>query len=257
MARFRRGRRSRARLGVAAAALVAMAATVIGTDPAGANSPYIILANATLADTVLTSYSGDTNSVDIVGPDTVVTARWNNDGGNLRFFFWAIGAEESRDQQVCATWQHATGSFQQQGVVLRAVSSATGTRAISVTKNVWLGAFWKFNVHLWDTSVTDSPFTQSATFDLASVLHPGGRLAPLPWRICARAVADVVSFKVWSLTRAEPAWGDPAYGGRVTVPAQWVYPGMAGQYAGHVQPGDSMSYRNLTTTELPPPDPQH
>ena len=70
---------------------------------------------------------------------------------------------------------------------------------------------------------------------------------PLPWRLCARVVGPTLQFKAWSLAidPTEPEWTDPGYGAGFVLPPEWVYPGRAGWYVGHLVSGDQAGYRSL------------
>ena len=86
------------------------------------------------------------------------------------------------DEASCATWSsqtpaQVTGVGVQQGLVLRAATADGVTRAITVTKNIWGGAFDVLNVHLWNTSLADPvPLHRSAR--PRAVLHGERRDRP-------------------------------------------------------------------------------
>jgi hypothetical protein len=73
--------------------------------------------------------------------------------------------------------------------------------------------------------------------------------------MCARVVGDTVSFIVWPLRDPEPAWNDPKYGGSVTLPAGWSQPGIPGWYVGHLEPGDSVGFTDMSTADVGQPPP--
>ena len=73
-------------------------------------------------------------------------------------------------------------------------------RAITVTKNVFYGAKWLFNFHVWDATGG----TIFAHFDLTSVFDPNGTLVPLPWHLCARTLRGQLEFKAWPSSETEP-----------------------------------------------------
>jgi hypothetical protein len=189
----------------------------------------------------------------------VVTAEPDNPSGTSRDIFWRNSDPVGTDQQSCATWAGASGNpFHQEGAVLRLHLLGEGNaQAITVTKNVYGEDFYLFNIHVWDTRNTAAPFTKIATFDLSAIF--GGErvsadgdpivrapLRPFPWRICAKAVGDLVSFVVWPLPGPQPDWDDPRYGGSARVPSEFVVAGQAGWYFGHLQPGSSLLYSDLT-----------
>ena len=90
------------------------------------------------------------------------------------------------------------------------VHHLTGTRAVTVTKNVWASAYWVWNAHYWEGAT----FVQFAQFDMASVIvmdsvaWPGAmwsRVMPSRWLAessfhMARAEASAISCGVMSET---------------------------------------------------------
>jgi hypothetical protein len=187
----------------------------------------------------------ETNSIRVVGSSVVVSAPPANDDGNLRLVFVDPGQPVRADQEVCATWTEASSPYDQQGVALR-VDTDGPTRAVTVTKNVWGGIFDVFNVHTWDASQPNGGLRHLASMSLAPVLKPEGRLLPLPWRICARAVGDTLTFKVWPADRPEPRWDDGVHGMSVPLPAGTPEAGRPGWYAGHVMGGQHLTYTELS-----------
>src|SRR4051812_23634933 len=182
------------------------------------------------------------------GPDRVTaSAEPANTGGNLRLVFWPGDARLQADETSCATWSDATSDLVQQGAALRITAAPGGAvRAITVTKNVFVHTFWMFNVHVWDGEHLLG--REIASFDLGSVFRVSDGVAaaqPLPWRLCARTRAGRVEFKVWRLAEVEPAWGDPAHGGSVALPADAPPAGAAGWFVGHLRPGMSATFTDL------------
>jgi hypothetical protein len=167
------------------------------------------------------------------------TAPASNAGGNTRVAITLAWTPAVRDQAVCATFADASRDIDQEGLVLR----WDGTHGVTVTKGVWASVYTTVNVHRWDTDQPE-PFTQIAAFPLTVLGAPAPQAVPLPWRMCASAIGDVVSFKVWPLGQAEPAEGDPCCTGAV---AANLGDGRPGWYAGHLQPGDHLTYTDLTT----------
>jgi len=186
--------------------------------------------------------------VPMASADATVTSPMTNVDSNLREVFWDSNAPDIVDGGACATWQSASTADLQQGIALRAESSPAAVRAILITKNVWFDAPWVFNIDVWDTGT--SGLTVVKTFDLQAEFSPGGRLRPLPWRMCARARADVVEFKVWPIGEPEPAWGDARFGGSSALPPGWQAPGKAGWYVGHLPAGAFATYRDMLTFVL-------
>ena len=128
--------------------------------------------------------------------------------------------------------------------------AAGGVTAITVTKNVFFGANWKFNVHVWDTSTSPAAI-QIGAFDFAPVFAPDEiHVAPLPWKLCAQVVGSTVSFIVWRATEPRPAWGDATHGGAVTLPAGYGKPGEVGWYIGHLEPDDRAAFTDLRRRTL-------
>lgn len=203
----------------------------------------------------LTTDGYDDYGITVVDGDAISSAPTTNDGGNTRIAFWPAGAPQTGDHQSCTSWtedDHRT----QQGIALRSRSDAGRTTAITVTKNVWFGAYWIYNVHVMDSGNSDTPFIKIASFDVAGALfRPGGVVAPGPWRLCARTVGDTVSVKVWASDEAEPEWMDGVHGGGVLLPAGWDEPGAAGWYVGHLRPGASTTYVDRQVLELGVPEP--
>ena len=119
-----------------------------------------------------------------------------NTGGNLRSLFWPDKAPVVADSQTCALWTSQSDGLVQQGAALRIRQSNTGrVRAITVTKNIFLGASWIFNFHTWDTARPGvfEPFGEPKKIP---ALVGTGAPAPLPWQFCARIVGQVIEFKV-------------------------------------------------------------
>lgn len=161
-----------------------------------------------------------------------------NTGANLRMVFWPSDGPIVTDQQTCATWSSAVGPMTQEGAALRVIDG----HAITVTKNVWAGAQWIFNLHVWAAGVG----TMFGQFDLGAVFNRAGTLSPLPWHLCARALRGVFSFKAWPDYEREPSWSDATHGGSALIPTGWETPGRAGWYVGHLPPGGQATYSALT-----------
>lgn len=197
------------------------------------------------------------------------TTPTENVGGNTREFFWPANSLEGRDQLSCAVWTQQTGegASTQQGAVLRMhQGEGGGTRAISVMKNIWFGATWMFNVHVWDTSNTQAPYTQVGSFDMSEVTGKvwwqdnadGTRtlqstLKPFPWHFCARTMGDKLQFKVWTNElEKQPSWNDPKYVREMAIPESHNQPGIAGWYIGHLKPGHTATFQNLSISHRVP-----
>ncbi len=254
-----RGRRSAARVATALACALAVElagarGTATASAPRGPVAAQVPRATtAVQEDTytssvptdvrkwVMTPEAADTYRLTL-GPRTArADAPTTNVGGDLRMAWWPSRAPMSVDSEACTTWARRKGVVVQPGVVLRVRQDGGRTRAISVTNNVYYGARWAWNVHLWDAVGTArSPIRQVGSVHLPEVFgsHPE-KLPPLPWRLCARVVGSTVQLKAWPTARGtEPAWGDDLYGGTVKVPSGWVFPGRSGWYLGHLLPGN-------------------
>lgn len=179
-------------------------------------------------------------------PANTAVASLDSAGGNLREAFWPADNPVVADNESCAIWGAQTGPLVQQGAALRIAKDGSRLRAITVTKNIFYGATWIFNFHLWDTAAS-APFTIIAATNLDSTLVHAGVVTPLPWRFCARVIDAKVEFKVWPAAELEPAYGDPTHGGSVMLPPGWVYPGRAGWFIGHLQPLETAVFNDLAT----------
>jgi hypothetical protein len=225
-------------------AVVALTMTLVGC--------VVTPLHSSLGAVALTSEPPDTVGVDVIGEFVVASAPTKNTGANTRLAFWQKESASSVNQQSCATWSRESDPFNQEGAALRMRTVGGVTRGITVTKNIYAAAIWVFNVHVWDTSGTDQvlPATQIAGFDLRSALLEGFQLRPLPWRMCARAVDDVVSFKVWAADEAEPGWADWDHVRAVRLPPGWLGAGTPGVYVGHLRPGEAIRYSELFAEEM-------
>lgn len=205
---------------------------------------------------IITRDGEDRYGIQIADGVTTATAAEANTGGNGRYMFWRKADPDGADQETCATWVDNTTHTQQQGAALRARAvGEDDVKAITITKNVAYGYFWVFYVHVMDSSL-EQPYTLIGQFSLDDVFFRPGQpfnVEPYPWRLCARVVGEVVSFKVWPLTHPEPAWNDPAYGGSATLPAGWNHPGRPGWYVGHLLPGETVGFTDMTTAEVAAP----
>jgi hypothetical protein len=236
----------RPRRAVVAALLVTLAAACNGFDPLDPSLSAVMITRDPPEDV----YGLTVNEAGVI----TASAPSTNTGGNNRAVFWRNADPVSTDQESCATWT-AADQGQQPGIALRAHDVAGGTQVITVTKNVWFYGFSIFNVHVMDSSDADQPFVLIAGQDL-----PGMRssesfndVKPYPWRGCARVIGRVISLKIWPVAEPEPSWDDPSYGYSVTLPDDWeVTAGHGGSYIGHLPPGGTIYYSELTITSLDP-----
>jgi hypothetical protein len=170
---------------------------------------------------------------------------------NRREILVAPGAVASRDQQVCATWTHQSRDLDQEGLAVRSRVDSSGHRqAVTLTKNTYANFVWVFNLLTWDTGRRGVPWRLLGQFDLHAVVSPDGRLARFPWRVCLRAHGRRVDFKVWLAGREpEPPWSDGLHARSTSVSSRFVRAGVPGWYVGHLQPGDTVTYADLTSAD--------
>lgn len=240
-----------------ALAVLALATVSVASFPSlgGARTlPPTILRAAVLTPDGTTGYVYDT----IGNTINVSMSRLTAGGGNLRTVFWPADAVIRRDVTSCATWSRESSDRLQQGVAVRiSERPGGGAQAITVTKNVYLFGSWIFNVHVWDSAT--ARMRQIASVNLSGALsRPGDPPSPqpLPWRVCARVVGRTFTFKAWRVAIGEPAWGDPRFGSSVPLPADAPSTGYPGGYIGHLQPGMSATFVDLTAVPVvstPPP----
>jgi len=187
-------------------------------------------------------------------PGTVVVTAPRSSASNNREFFWSAAGPSRPDLTVCATFVNGAG-FDQQGVVLRLNLVAGGrVSGITVTRNVWVSAFDVFNYHVWNTLADPTePFTQfGSTVIRALPITP----AVYPLHLCARTVTatGTVQFVEWADGQSRPPWGSTTQGGQATIPRDAPTSGRGGWFAGHLEPGTSMTYRDLTVDGVVPSD---
>ncbi len=200
-----------------------------------------------IVEAVLTSDGDDAYGFAVASDAVTAVAVPGNRGANLREVFWSSRARVVRDTTTCATWAGATSSGVQQGLAVR-IKAVKGrpTRAVTVSKNVFAGAYWGFNVHVWNSP--SGPIRQIGMFDLGSefrVPGPATATRPLPWRMCARTRGDQLEFKVWPLADREPIWGDSRYGGALVLPSDAPPQGRSGWFVAHLPPDGRASFTEL------------
>jgi len=181
-----------------------------------------------------------------------VSTTAGNSDANLRTIYVQRQGQPQVDEQVCATWSEQQGVDVQQGLALRVRTGVDGlSQAITVTKNIWGFVSWHMNLHLWTGDSDTWRPDLLAQFDFGYALLDSDVLAPLPWRVCARAQGPVITVKAWPAIRPEPAWDDPVHVLRALVPGDTVRPGRVGWYVGHLAPGDFARYDDLAATVAP------
>ncbi|CAN5870607.1 hypothetical protein BH23ACT2_BH23ACT2_12000 [soil metagenome] len=230
-----------------------------GIDPSAASATSITSdrADDPYRSEILTPDGGDVYRIDESADRVTVTAPTTNRSGNLRLVAVRDGLEPSVDQESCITWSGPLHASVQPGVALRVSGAPDDTRAITVSNNVWMLNRRDINVHLAKTA--EGPVSDQMTL-VGKVALPSALGAdvysqkPLPWRMCARANGTTVEVKAWSTAEQtdEPSWDDPRFAGAVPVPADWVYPGRPGWYAGHLGPGEQIHYGDDVAGALAP-----
>ena len=201
----------------------------------------------------LTRDSNDTFKFSTFGTRMFMQAPPSNVGENTRQVVWPTTTNPTLNQQSCATWLGASSYFVQEGIALRITNAGGVTHAITVTKNIVYGVQWAFNIHYWDSSNTGSEAVGLGQWDMSKVvLNEIGNYQYMPWRVCFRAVNNVVSMKIWFPAQMkEPTWSDPNYTRSLTIPAAYSTPGYAGWYIGHIQPSNDAEYNGMETWSIP------
>ena len=247
----------------------------LGVACAGPSTPAVTIPPTTttnwhvpsghVSQVVLTPEHDDHYAVarDGVG-SLLVSAPSTNVGGDLRMLMWQADRPATVNQQACATWLSVIDLSErglsgiagnphlwQPGLALRIVTDGTVTKALSIAQNVWAGAMWVFWVQMWDTAKVPK-MQASIEFDARHLLTtsaPGApvRFAAPPWHVCARVVGDRLDFKLWTGQSAEPSYADPEHAFHARLPADWVYAGYTGTYAGHLKPGTTVRFSGITT----------
>ena len=236
----------------AAAAVVASAFALVGCN-SGLITTDVLHPSPNAGKTCTIRATPDCSGYTYVSPTagTVIVTAPKGSGENDREFFWGRNGGEKTDQTVCATFADG-GGIDQQGIGLRLNETANGgTTGITVTRNIWMATFDVFNFHVWNTrSGTKSPFT---LFGSKVIPWLPRRPAMYPLHMCARVVATTnsVQFVVWTRGKTQPAWGSTTQGGEATIPVGAPSAGRGGWFAGHLTPGTSMTYRDLTVDGAP------
>lgn len=177
----------------------------------------------------------------------VVAGRWNT-GRNSRTVFTRRADVDSVDHEVCVRFANS-GGIAQEGVALRVRHDDGRTRAVTVTKNVWMLANWNFNVHTWDTARPGRMVLHDA-LDLSSSLGRGSQGAQT-WNLCARAVGERVDVRAWRAGDPEPDWEHPSVRS-ATIPVEFTAAGRPGWYVGHVERGHWADLSDMRATVLDP-----
>lgn len=223
------------------------------TVPAPTTAPPVVA----VEHRSLTSPSGNTYNYAVDASQ--VTIRGDSEDGNIREVFWRADSRFAADQTSCLDWhdlaQTRLGVITQPGIALRIASSGEGTKAVTVTQNIWAKADWMFNVHVWDSDPNGRVQQNVASFDVSSIIGVSGPGHPVvdkvgngPVHVCARSVGDLFSFKVWTDTEVEPGWDDPTHVFTTTLPEGWDHPGYAGGYIGHMHSGMEATFEDPERT---------
>lgn len=210
-----------------------------GSGPGGSG-----LVGETLTNTATTIGPDSTFQYSGAGTNVTVTANGMYDN-NEREAFWFDNSPVEQDEESCATWQSGSGISQQGAVLHLTRTSDGGVRAITVMKNIYAGALWEYNFDTWDSGNVANPFTELAGVNLSQ--DPGVGTNTYPIHLCARTVGDQLEFVAWG-SGSEPAYGTPNMGGSVTIPSDFQNPGIAGWYIGHLSPGSSAAFSDLSTS---------
>jgi len=237
----------------------------VGLVASACTSPVFGTAAGPIRHGTLYSDSGDQYSYTADGSKVTATPPSPSDP-SIREAFWRTDTPYYGDQQACITWMtnaiSQPGEPVQPGLAMRIAPTGTddkGIKAITVTENVMYNAVWVFNVHVWDTTRSGSPFDLVGQFDLSNLLVTSSvdqngdthlSLVPPPWYVCARTQGNQFTFKVWTGSNPEPAWDDPTHVFTTTLPDGWDYPGYSGGYVGHLHQGQSATFTDVSTMPL-------
>lgn len=239
------GRRLPLRSLVALAASLVLVAVATPSSAQGPRQPLLVGGDQPrVLARALTRDGFDRYTITASASTLDVTAAPTNTDRNTRMVLWRPDSPEVVDGETCAVWRHRSSRTNQLGAALRITHARGGVQAITITQNIYAIPF-TFNVHTWDTTRPGPPLDPVGQFDMRQRFFAFGAIE-LPWRFCARAIADRVEFKVWSVQEREPAWGDPAHSDGITLPEGWVHPGHDGWYVGHLGAEESVRLEDPT-----------
>jgi hypothetical protein len=169
----------------------------------------------------------------------VVSSSSLTNSNDREFFFPALGTIYA-DSSACETVDGTSPA--QPGIAFRIIDTNNVTAAVTITENIFgPSGYNDFNVHIWDTS-------KSPAFSLVGqvTIHAlPSSWQPEPLNLCAEITGNVLQFVAWT-AGTQPAWGDPTWGGSVTLPSNVPTGGYTGFFAGHIPAGTSATYSNLT-----------
>lgn len=199
----------------------------------------------TLDETLLTPDDDDTYTWEQIPGGHTVSAAPGNAGANSRYVYSTIHTPDVVNQMSCVTWDGIVDPYIQPGIAARHSIEADRTRAISVTNNVWGGARALWNVHLWDSAITDGLPAEAIGTVIVPVMGLEIEDLPAPpWSMCVRVQDTTLDFKVWPAASPEPEWDDDFHVGSLDLPDHAVFAGKPGFYAGHIAPGTSSIFTN-------------
>ncbi|MGO9557770.1 MAG: hypothetical protein ACLPYW_01620 [Acidimicrobiales bacterium] len=166
--------------------------------------------------------------------EVTITAS-SSTGGNEREIYWSPYTQATMNSTVCADWISGKG-LTQDGFAWRVTDGHGVIHALTITRNVYMRAFWFMNFHSWDTN-RRRPFRLIHQTSLLSYL---GSRPEFPLWACGRETGQLLQFIVWENGTKRPAWGSTTQGGEVRIPASFGdTPGVTGFYIGHIRPGTS------------------
>lgn len=165
-------------------------------------------------------------------------AEAGNVGSNTRIGMVPREGPAEDDGMVCATWASESSWLVQEGVLLG--WSGADSSGVTFTKNIYGGATWTINAHEWRVVDGVGSFVLIGQWNLSSTTHGLGA----GWRLCGKKVGSVASFIVWPSNEDPPTWSDSAHGGSVIT--SLARPGRRGLYMGHIPPGGSAAYSDLS-----------
>lgn len=244
-------RRTRAAGVVVAASLAVASSVALSSLPAAGTKPLPKLRTA-----YLTHDKGQDYAMRETAHQVVVSDRAHNTDPNIRFVWWDAAEKRTMDEQACTSFEAADKHYKpallQEGIALRVKQTKNELYALTVTKNVYAGATYIFNVTTWTVPAKGTAtYTRIDDADMAPALVTDGALGPEPWDLCARVIGSTLQFVVWLSTQPKPSWTDPIHSASFTLPVGWEYAGLAGWYAGHIHEGGSITYAAQSESALP------
>jgi hypothetical protein len=184
---------------------------------------------------------------------TVTVTASSTSGANDRELFWAYNAITESNTTACATFSGGQ-DLDQPGIAMRIEDD--GNQAVTVTENIFSSGGSPKNQFDFDTWNTAN-YPAFNEFGTATISGLPSSPATWPLNMCAQITGNLVQFVVWT-SGTQPAWGDPTWGGQATLPSAAPSSGQTGFYVGHLTPGTSLEYSNLTVDgQATNPTPSH